>query len=69
MKYMKNARTGAVAVFDADLVESGRWELVAAAATPPKPGMNDVTSMQDVVSVTLIKAKPEGKHEGKQHKA
>jgi hypothetical protein len=32
---MRNVRTGKLAVYDADLVETGRWEVVEETPTPP----------------------------------
>ncbi len=69
MRQMRNIRTGRVAVYDADLIESGRWEEVTASKPEPvpelKPSNNDDVLVKDEAVVTLIK----GKHEGKQRKA
>lgn len=67
MKYMRNTRTGKVAVYDAELIGSGRWEEVGAVPEPQaeKPGANDVVAVQDEVQITVTR----GKNEGKQRKA
>lgn len=67
MQYMRNSRTGKIAVYDADLVETGRWELIGTAESvkPEKPSANDVVAVQDEVQITVTR----GKNEGKQRKA
>lgn len=73
MRQMRNTRTGKIAVYDADLIETGRWEEVGAEPAPkadPKAN-DDEVSVKDELQVTLIKggkkakAEPKGaKHEG-----
>lgn len=55
MRQMKNTRTGKIAVYDADLIESGRWEEIDAAQAAQKPRADDEVSVKDEVTVTLIK--------------
>lgn len=72
MRLMRNVRTGKTAVYDADLIETGKWEEVDKVAPPaPKGSSNDEVSVKDELQVTLIKggkktkAEPKGdKHEG-----
>ena len=67
MRQMKNVRTGKIAVYDADLIETGRWEEVNGDAVEKKPkGQNDEVSVKDEATVTLIKG---AKRESKQPKA
>jgi hypothetical protein len=67
MKHMRNIKTGRVAVYDAELVQSGRWEEVGAEpkVEAKKPGANDVVAVQDEVKITVTR----GKDESKQRKA
>jgi hypothetical protein len=67
MQYMRHSRTGKIAVYDADLVETGRWELVgtAAAVEAKKPSANDAVAVQDEIQITVTR----GKNESKQRKA
>lgn len=57
MRQMRNTRTGKIAVYDADLIETGRWEELGAEDAPkqnPKPN-DDEVSVKDELKVTLIK--------------
>jgi hypothetical protein len=67
MKKMRNIKTGRVAVYDAELVQSGRWvELDSEPKVEAKkPGANDVVAVQDEVKITVTR----GKDESKQRKA
>jgi hypothetical protein len=68
---MRNIHTGKIAVYDADLIEGGRWEAYspeaesAKAETPkaastkaktPKPFDQDFIAAQDEVTITLTDA-------------
>jgi hypothetical protein len=66
MRQMKNTRTGKIAVYDADLIETGRWEEVTAESAAKKPNADDEVSVKDEIAVTLIKGT---KRESKQPKA
>lgn len=67
-KLMRHIRTGKIAVYDADLVEAGRWEAVDETPAPPadpqppaktrrgKGGQVDNLAVQDTVSIVLKKA-------------
>ena len=65
-KLMRHTRTGKIAVYDADLIESGRWEPVdEPVATPadPKPkkprrkgGPDDHLRIAETVSIVLFKS-------------
>lgn len=72
MRQMRNARTGRVAVYDADLVESGKWEEVKTASKPKSdepPAAQAVAVEQAVVVEQVQEPAPKAKHEGKQLKA
>ena len=57
MKLMKNVRTGKIAVYDADLIESGRWEVyVEQTAAPKKPFDQEFLNAKDRVQITLTRA-------------
>ena len=66
MRQMRNVRTGKIAVYDADLIESGRWEEVVGDVADKKPNADDEVSVKDEISVKLIKG---AKRESKQPKA
>lgn len=63
MRLMRNVRTGKTAVYDADLIESGKWEEVDKAAPNPsaKGSPDDEVSVKDEVKVTLIKGTKKAK--------
>lgn len=55
---MRNVRTGKVASYDAELVETGRWELVE---EKPKKGPfdSDAVTAKDIMSITLTRSSGE----------
>lgn len=55
MRQMRNVRTGKVAVYDADLIESGRWEEVR-----PEPRKESALTRP---TLTLAHTKAEGRLE------
>lgn len=60
MRQMRNLRTGKVAVYDADLVESGRWEEIRVGQTDEQPkqkasGPADEVAVSDEISIVLFK--------------
>lgn len=57
-KQMRNVRTGKIAAYDAELVETGRWELVE---EKPKKGPFDADAVtaRDVVAITLTRSSGE----------
>lgn len=61
MRLMKNTRTGKIAVYDADLVETGRWEEFRKTddeqpvQVPKQSGPDDAVAVQDEISITLVK--------------
>ncbi len=68
-RQMRNVRTGKIAVFDADLVESGRWEEIVAeqpkADKPAKPAAqkkNTALKLPQIVATGALDVTPnEGK--------
>jgi hypothetical protein len=57
-KMMRNLRTGKMAAYDAELVESGRWELVV--EKPNKgPFDSDAVTAKDIMSITLTRGSGE----------
>lgn len=65
MRQMRNVRTGKLAVYDADLVESGKWEEVLPAEAKKKSPTEDEVGVTDEIQITVTR----GKDEGKQRKA
>lgn len=55
MRQMRNVRTGKVAVYDPDLIETGRWEEVHGDQAKHPKGQVDEVSVKDEISVKLIK--------------
>lgn len=58
MRQMRNIRTGKIAVYDADLVESGRWELIeptkaSAPSKPSKPFDQEFLNTSETVQISL----------------
>lgn len=54
MRQMRNIRTGKIAVYDADLVESGRWEIYSPQeAAAPKPFDQEFLNTSESVQITL----------------
>lgn len=60
-RQMKNVRTGKLAAYDAELVESGRWEEFI----PPKEVPKKTVVLKKLKGIgTLQVTPPEAKHEG-----
>lgn len=72
MRQMRNIRTGKIAVYDADLVESGRWELYAPKeqASSAKPFDQEFLNASDEVSITVTRSDGESiQHQTRERKA
>lgn len=55
MKQMRNKRTGKIAVYDAEIVAGGQWELVQdeQPAQSGKPFSNDQVAAKDTVEISV----------------
>lgn len=54
MRQMRNIRTGKIAVYDADLVESGRWEVYSPQEEArPKPFDQEFLNTSESVHIVL----------------
>ena len=63
-RQMKNVRTGKVAAYDAELVESGRWEEITVAAAAKEEPKKAVV-LKKLKGIGTLQVTPqEAKHEG-----
>lgn len=67
LKQMRNTRTGKIAVYDADLVESGRWEVLPTEEAPQEklPVAEAMQQLQQSVAQQTMRKKQKPGHHDK----